>query len=95
MCPYFSHLINVFSMFDWALFEGLETYLKYLSEAGIWLPLSALLCLSHMHLTLLTLVVYAGILTIIYSDHITVCFDNTLDLFVQFQETLQHMQRPA
>ena len=76
-------------MFDWALFEGLETYLKYLTEAGIWLPISTLLCISCMRLTFLTLFVVAAFWTVQYSDHITVCFNNTLDLFVDFQESLQ------
>ena len=77
-------------MFDWGLFEGLETYLKYLTEAGIWLPISALLCLSHMCLIFLTLFVVAAFWMVQYLDHIAICFDNTLDLFVDFQESLQH-----
>ena len=78
-------------MFDWVLFEGLETYLKYLTEAGIWLPISALLCISHMRLIFFTLFVLAALWTIHYSDHIAICFNNTLNLFVDFQESLQQM----
>src|SRR5882724_909452 len=59
-------------MFDWALFKGLETYLKYLTEAGIWLPISALLCISHMCLTFLTLFMVAAFWMVQYLDHITV-----------------------
>ena len=78
-------------MFDWALFEALEMYLKWLTHDGEFLPLSALLVLSDMRFAFFTLVVVAALWTIQYSDHVAVIFDNTIDLMLEFQVSLQQI----
>ena len=79
-------------MFDWQLFEALETYLKWFTHDGEWLPISAIFVLLQMCFTFITLVVLAALWTVQYSDNIAVIFDNTIDLMLEFQVSLQQYE---
>ena len=84
-----------FIMFDWALFEALHSYVKILAYYGKEFPLSVALILGKMTFTFLTLFVVATLWTIQFSDHITQVFDNTIDIMLEFQVSLQQVMGPA
>ena len=77
-------------MFDWALFEALHTYVKMLAYYGEEFPLSVALILGNMTFTFITLFIVAALWTIQYLDHVTQVFDNTIDIMLEFQVSLQH-----
>ena len=64
-------------------------YLKWFTHDGEWLPISAIFVLLQMHFTFITLVVLAALWTVQYSDHIAVIFNNTINLMLEFQVSLQ------
>jgi len=81
-------------MFDWVLFEALEMYLKYLTHCELQMPDLVLFHLLRMCFAFISVVVIAAFWTIQYSDHITVIFDNTINLMLEFQVSLQQVMGP-
>src|SRR5882762_235778 len=82
-------------MFDWALFEALHTYVKMLAYYGEELPLSVTFILGNMTFTFLMLFVVAALWTIQFSDHVAQVFDNTINIMLEFQVSLQHVVCPS
>ena len=78
-------------MFDWALFEALHTYVKILAYYDEELPLSVAFVLSNMTFAFLTLFIVAALWTIQFSDHVTQVFDNTINIMLEFQVSLQQL----
>src|SRR5882762_3028757 len=77
------------AMFDWQLFEALHAYMKFLAYHGMELPLLVAFVLSNMQFTFIMLFIVATLWTIQFSDHVSQVFDNTIDLMLEFQVSLQ------
>jgi len=81
-------------MFDWALFEALHSYVKILTYYGEEFPLSVALVLGNMTFAFIMLFIVAALWTIQFSDHVAQVFDNTIDIMLEFQVSLQQVMGP-
>jgi len=60
------------------------------NSGKLQMPNLVLFHLLRMHFVFISVVVIAAFWTIQYSDYITVIFDNTINLMLEFQVSLQH-----
>ena len=90
--------------FNWELFKTLETFVKVLRFSRLELPISVALFLCRLRFTFTVIFVLAALNTDRLSEFIAYIFGNTIDLMLEFQDTireqmnleeLQHATSPA
>ena len=80
--------------FDWELFKTLETFAEVLRFSGLEFPISVALLLCRFRFLFAVLFVLAALNTDRLSEFIAYIFGNTIDLMLEFRETVRELMDP-